>query len=101
MSADIALGLRPSLLSALRSSLDYSISSLDKTYLTPAVSSTDQGGGKRRGSDMADDIPAIVFFITLIAAASSFPPHVAELFRTREQSPFPTGAFLSGCRLVA
>jgi hypothetical protein len=50
---------------------------------------------------MADDIPAIVFFITLIAAASSFPPHVAELFRTREQSPFPTGAFLSGCRLVA
>ena len=50
---------------------------------------------------MADDIPAIVFFITLIAAASSFPPHVAELFRTREQSPFPTGAFLAGCRLVA
>src|ERR1700686_2811338 len=32
---------------------------------------------------------------------ASFPPHVAEFFRTREQSPFPTGAFLAGRRMVA
>src|SRR6266568_4102223 len=43
----------------------------------------------------------MVFFITLIAAASSFPLHVAELLRAADQAPFSTGTFLASCGLVA
>jgi hypothetical protein len=58
---------------------------------------------------MADDIPAIVFFITLIAAASSFPPPwPASLTGTALESVFDISQnagrramhFIDVCRIV-